>query len=129
MLNVLWKARFMSISPAISPAQKNTIGGPPNRAQYWFMMSRYGRITVSKIVETPVLLLTAFHHQSINRIGDGLQSVAFASDGVIEALEHPDKRFIFGVQWHPEWLQDQQPMRAIYHEFVRACLEENGTHR
>ena len=81
----------------------------------------------AKIVEALVLHTNSLHHQSINRVGDGLQSVAFASDGVIEALEHPDKRFIFGVQWHPEWLQDQQPMRAIYQEFVRACQEDNGT--
>lgn len=46
------------------------------------------------------------HHQSIDRVGDGLKVVACTSDGVIEAVEGalPQSHFILGVQWHPERL-------------------------
>ena len=43
------------------------------------------------------------HHQSIARIGQPLiVSATDPQDGVIEAIERPDRRFVVGVQWHPE---------------------------
>jgi len=42
------------------------------------------------------------HHQGIDRVGEGLVVSGQASDDLPEALEHPDRRFVLGVQWHPE---------------------------
>jgi putative glutamine amidotransferase len=43
------------------------------------------------------------HHQSIARVGEGLVvSARDPRDGVIEAIERADRRFVVGVQWHPE---------------------------
>lgn len=42
------------------------------------------------------------HHQAVDRLGRNLRISARASDGVVEAVERPDKRFVLGVQWHPE---------------------------
>ena len=42
------------------------------------------------------------HHQAASRVGNGLVVSAMAPDGVIEALERPDRMFVVGVQWHPE---------------------------
>jgi putative glutamine amidotransferase len=62
------------------------------------------------------------HHQSIDRLGDGLVVAAYsveaadipgAPDGVIEAVELPGQRFVVGVQWHPEDTGDVRPFGAL----------------
>ena len=42
------------------------------------------------------------HHQTVDRVGDGLIISAHSDDGVIEGMELPGKRFVVAVQWHPE---------------------------
>jgi len=43
------------------------------------------------------------HHQGVDRLGEGLVvSGSSAFDPLPEAIELPDRRFVLGVQWHPE---------------------------
>jgi putative glutamine amidotransferase len=43
------------------------------------------------------------HHQGVDRLGEGLRVSAISVlDGLPEAIELPDRRFVLGVQWHPE---------------------------
>jgi putative glutamine amidotransferase len=42
------------------------------------------------------------HHQSVDTLGIGLVSVAWAGDGTVEAVELAEPDFVLGVQWHPE---------------------------
>ena len=43
------------------------------------------------------------HHQGIDRVGSGLVVTGHSTlDGLPEAIEVPDRRFVLGVQWHPE---------------------------
>ncbi|MBB5954259.1 putative glutamine amidotransferase [Saccharothrix tamanrassetensis] len=50
----------------------------------------------------PSLSVLCHHHQTLDRIGDGLEVVATAPDGEVEAVELPRKRFVLGIQSHPE---------------------------
>ncbi|MDX1420300.1 MAG: gamma-glutamyl-gamma-aminobutyrate hydrolase family protein [Rubricoccaceae bacterium] len=68
---------------------------------------------------TPV---NSMHHQGIKALGDGLTPSAYASDGLIEALEAPEGRFEVGVQWHPEMLIEQDPgMHRLFDSFIEAA--------
>jgi putative glutamine amidotransferase len=50
-----------------------------------------------------VLHVRSHHHQAIDELGEGLVvSGNCPADGLVEALELPDKRFALGVLWHPE---------------------------
>jgi putative glutamine amidotransferase len=46
--------------------------------------------------------IVSWHHQAVDRLGDGLRPVAWAEDGVVEAVEHVDHPWCIAVQWHPE---------------------------
>jgi len=65
-------------------------------------------------------LINSFHHQGINKLGEGLVSVG-TSFGLIEAIEH-NSYDIYAVQWHPEKLMDQFSLNII-NEF-KALLNE-----
>jgi putative glutamine amidotransferase len=62
------------------------------------------------------------HHQSVGEAASSLCVVARAQDGIIEGLEHPERRFVLGVQWHPEALSEREiPQRRLFEAFVRAA--------
>ncbi|MCY3728766.1 MAG: gamma-glutamyl-gamma-aminobutyrate hydrolase family protein [Nitrospira sp.] len=62
------------------------------------------------------------HHQSIKKVASNLAQTAVAPDGVIEAIEAPDRAFILGVQWHPEFLYERDPVeRRLFTALVRAA--------
>jgi len=43
------------------------------------------------------------HHQAVKEVAVGIVVDAVASDGVVEGIEDPKRRFCLGVQWHPEY--------------------------
>jgi putative glutamine amidotransferase len=49
-----------------------------------------------------VIVGASWHHQAIRTPAPGLQVVASAPDGTIEAVELPGHRWLLAVQWHPE---------------------------
>jgi gamma-glutamyl-gamma-aminobutyrate hydrolase PuuD len=57
------------------------------------------------------------HHQGLGRVGEGLREVAWAEDGVVEAVEDPDKPFLVGVLWHPEAGEDLR----LFEQLVEAA--------
>jgi putative glutamine amidotransferase len=60
------------------------------------------------------------HHQAVKAVGDGVMISGVAPDGVIEAIEVPARRFVLGVQWHPEYHIDAAD-GAILRAFVAAA--------
>ena len=64
------------------------------------------------------------HHQSVKTLGTGLVTTATAPDGVIEAIEDPSKRFVLGVQWHPENFYRTGEFRALFEGFIEAATRK-----
>jgi putative glutamine amidotransferase len=67
------------------------------------------------------------HHQGLKEIGEGLREAARAEDGLVEAIEAPDKRFAIGVLWHPEADENGALFAAFVEEAQRYADERVGT--
>jgi putative glutamine amidotransferase len=64
------------------------------------------------------------HHQAVAHVGQRLVESAVAPDGVIEAIERPDKRFAVAVQWHPEDRIYTDPTDLALFQAFAAALKE-----
>ena len=78
---------------------------------------------LARILGTHKLRTNSLHHQAIRQPAPALDVVAYAEDGVIEAVELPEKRFAIGVQWHPECLPEEPAIQRLFSEFVNAAHE------
>jgi putative glutamine amidotransferase len=63
------------------------------------------------------------HHQAADHVAPGLVVSAKAPDGIIEGLEHPEKRFLLAVQWHPEdRIATHGGDRKLFEAFAQAVM-------
>ena len=68
------------------------------------------------------LMVNSYHHQAIKQLAPNLQPMAISEDGLIEAVCVPDKKFIWAVQWHPEFSYHcDENSRKILQHFVNAA--------
>jgi putative glutamine amidotransferase len=67
--------------------------------------------------------VNSLHHQAIKKLADPLAVCATAKDGVVEAVCDTQKPFVWGVQWHPERMENGAP---IFAAFSRACAVYAG---
>ena len=78
---------------------------------------------LARILGTRKQRTNSLHHQAIWQPTPALEVVAHAEDGVIEAVELSGKRFVIGVQWHPECLPEEPAIQRLFSEFVNAAHE------
>ena len=72
------------------------------------------------IRELPV---NSCHHQAVKKVADTLEVMAVSPDGIPEALYRPKSRFLWAVQWHPEFsYQKDENSRKIFRAFVRSMV-------
>ena len=68
------------------------------------------------------LAVNSLHHQAIRKLAPTLQVMALSEDGIPEAICLPGKKFVWAVQWHPEFsFPVNADSRKIFAAFVGAC--------
>lgn len=68
------------------------------------------------------LQVNSMHHQAVRDLADCLTVCATAPDGLVEGLEMPGYPWLVAVQWHPEYLREQDPAsKQLFESFVEAC--------
>ena len=69
-----------------------------------------------------ILEVNTLHHQAAKDLGRDLTPMAVAPDGIIEAVQMVGKRFVWAVQWHPEYMFKTDPdSLAIFSCFIKHC--------
>ena len=75
---------------------------------------------LKKLFDEDSIMVNSFHHQIIDRVADGFIVSAKSNDGVVEAIEKPDYKFMLGVQWHPEMLHlVEDKMNLLFSELIK----------
>ena len=63
--------------------------------------------------------VNSYHHQAVKKLSPQFKQMAISEDGLIESIYMPDRKYIVGVQWHPEFLyQKDENNRKIICSFV-----------
>ncbi|HEY6698557.1 MAG TPA: gamma-glutamyl-gamma-aminobutyrate hydrolase family protein [Acidimicrobiales bacterium] len=75
--------------------------------------------------------ISSQHHQAVEKLGDDLEAVAWADDGVIEGIElADDDRWVIGVQWHPEDTAGTDAVeQRLFDAFVSEVARRSGSRR
>jgi len=75
-----------------------------------------------KIVGRATMMVNSSHHQSVKSVAPTLVASAVAPDGIVEAIESPDRRFLLAVQWHPEFLFERhEAHRRLFEALIKAA--------
>jgi len=69
------------------------------------------------------LIVNSFHHQAVKKLAADFVGTAISEDGIIEAMEHRNRKFAIGVQWHPE---DLTARHAHFLELFKALVSASG---
>lgn len=74
----------------------------PENEPYHYVQTAPGTLAAELFGDK--IAVNSHHHQCVKDPAPGAVVSAWASDGVVEAVEFPGKRFALGLQWHPEMM-------------------------
>lgn len=81
---------------------------------------------LSEILECSQCRVNALHKQAINEPGEGLNVVAREANEVIQAVEHGDRPFVIGVQWHPEFMPQSEGQFGLFLALAAAARDQRA---
>jgi putative glutamine amidotransferase len=123
MLNVYFNGSLIYDIPSIRNVNHDKIDNDTIR---WHKISIFNGSLLKNIVHISEGDVTSSHHQSVDRLGEGLTVNAKSPDGIVEGIEYrngEDKPLLLGIQWHPERFIDlDSPLsKDILLSFIKAC--------
>ena len=76
---------------------------------------------LEELLKTDSIRVNSYHHQAIKDLSSELKAMAASEDGLVEAAYMPGKKYIWAVQWHPEFSLNEGSSRELFNSFVGAC--------
>lgn len=80
---------------------------------------------LKEIIQKDKIPVNSVHHDIVNFDMNTLLINAISEDGIIEGVEYPNKKFIIGLQWHPEYLEDENTNKII-NAYIKAIDNSKG---
>ncbi|HEX3015770.1 MAG TPA: gamma-glutamyl-gamma-aminobutyrate hydrolase family protein [Desulfobacteria bacterium] len=110
---------FQDIYSEVSGVLQHSQKAP--RPYPWHSIELVEDSILARIFGAGALRVNSFHHQAVDLVAPGFRVAARAQDGIIEAIESMDKKFVIGVQWHPESMVEQhEQFLKLFQAFVHA---------
>ncbi len=110
-----------SLHQQLAPATCGLHGTPAAWTRHPVRLRRGSRLATALATEE-LSACSSHHQQSVARLGAGLVESGWSEDGLVEAIEDADSRWIVGVQWHPEDTSDcDAEQQRIFGAFVAAA--------
>ncbi|UOR02688.1 gamma-glutamyl-gamma-aminobutyrate hydrolase family protein [Leucobacter allii] len=82
---------------------------------------------LASVLGAAAVPVSSYHHQAVDRLGEGLRAVGRAPDGVVEAVELPAAELL-AVQWHPEdTAADDPQQQALFDWLVERAAAGTGS--
>lgn len=93
------------------------------------IMNIFDGTLLKEIIQENSVEVNSSHHQSVDRLGEGLMTSAKSPDGVVEAIEYADKtnkNFMAAVQYHPERFLNYEasPAKNLLERFIDECSKQ-----
>lgn len=112
------------VNVALGGTLEQDMGGPEHEHRHLVHPVALRRGTLlERVTGAQKVEASCYHHQRVDRLGEGLEVTARAADGTAEGLELPGAAGWFtAVQWHPEDTAAEDPaQQALFDALVRAA--------
>jgi putative glutamine amidotransferase len=117
LFNVLLGGSLYQDIPAEFPCAVNHVKGPPYDVPAHNVRLLPG-CPLRELIGKENIKVNSYHHQGIKEIAKGLEIMALADDGLVEAVYMPDRSYVWAVQWHPEFSLKDEISKKIFSSFV-----------
>lgn len=118
LLNVVLGGTLIKHIPDYIDSVNHTQPSPKNIVSHAINIEANTKLT--KIANNQLqTMVNSTHHQAVKQLGSNLIISAKAEDGIIEAIESTKHKFVIGVQWHPEYLNDNGVDLELFKELVK----------
>ena len=94
-----------------------------NRYDYSHKVKIEDNTLLKSIINKEEIKVNSVHHDIVDFEMNNLVINAISEDGIIEGVEYPKKRFIMGLQWHPEYIIDENSI-DILDSFINSVNEK-----
>ena len=75
---------------------------------------------LKEIINKKEISVNSIHHDIVKFKMKKLIINAISKDGIIEGVEYPNKKFIIGLQWHPEYLKEDINTKKLIKSFINS---------
>ena len=100
------------------------------RLKYLRREKKLSQAALAEAIGVGSYAVNSYHHQALRDLAPGLEAMAVAPDGVIEAVWRPESRFLWAVQWHPEFSRGvDEKSRKVFSAVVDAAREASDSGR
>lgn len=112
----LWQDIPTQFSDKLTHCQKP----PYNKPVHDVMIDRNSPLY--ELLKKECIAVNSYHHQGVRELSPELKSMATAPDGLVEAVYAPYHKFLWAVQWHPEFsYESDKNSLLVFNAFVEKC--------